>query len=316
MRVSIHTLTEGAVILLPLLLVATQLVVHPATGLCAVHRQELHIYAYRAAFSLWDVEVLTVQFRTFRFGAEGYPSSTLAEPARVHTVHLPLGKLLPVVDTLGGNFEAFEHIAAVPWLAGGLAEWCSLLAGGAPGLVARAEVTGALGGHSGAAASRGSVALGQNRALRAGGHGQSRACDPDTLQLLCGLLALAAVDVGEVVVAALGLTHTALSCQVAPRKHAGWVGGAHKLLPVPVPVLMSTALCLAGPHAGFHVRVGEGAQAGVTSVTHTHGPRSVTARLQGAALILQPSLRAVRQNFTNSYIRERCSSRLADSRAG
>lgn len=54
--------------------------------------------------------------------------------------------------------------------------------------------------------------------------------------------------------------------------------------------------CLAGPHAGFHVRVGEGAQAGVTSVTHTHGPRSVTARLQGAALILQPSLRAVRQN--------------------
>lgn len=63
-------------------------------------------YAYRAAFSLWDVEVLTVQFRTFRFGAEGYPSSTLAEPARVHTVHLPLGKLLPVVDTLGGNWES------------------------------------------------------------------------------------------------------------------------------------------------------------------------------------------------------------------
>lgn len=46
-RVSIHTLTEGAVILLPLLLVATQLVVHPATGLCAVHRQELHIWTHR-----------------------------------------------------------------------------------------------------------------------------------------------------------------------------------------------------------------------------------------------------------------------------
>lgn len=82
------------------------------------------------------------------------------------------------------TFLALEHVTAVSWLAGGLTEWYSLLARGALELVARAEVTGALGGHSGAAASRGSVALGQNRALRAGGHGQSRACDPDTLQLL------------------------------------------------------------------------------------------------------------------------------------
>lgn len=42
-RLSVHTLAEGAVVLLPLLLVGAQLVVHPAAGLCAVHGQQLHI---------------------------------------------------------------------------------------------------------------------------------------------------------------------------------------------------------------------------------------------------------------------------------
>lgn len=34
---SIHTLAEGAVVFFPLLLMGSQLIIHPATGLCAVH---------------------------------------------------------------------------------------------------------------------------------------------------------------------------------------------------------------------------------------------------------------------------------------
>ena len=43
-RVSIHTLAEGAVVLFPLLLVRSQLVIGPAAGLGAVQRQQLHIW--------------------------------------------------------------------------------------------------------------------------------------------------------------------------------------------------------------------------------------------------------------------------------
>lgn len=43
MRFSVHTLAEGAVILFPLLLMGSQLITHPAAGLGAIHRQQLHI---------------------------------------------------------------------------------------------------------------------------------------------------------------------------------------------------------------------------------------------------------------------------------
>ncbi len=62
------------------------------------------------------------------------------------------------------------------------------------------------------------------------------------LKVTCGFLALAAVDVGEVVVAALRLTHTALGGQVTPREHAGRVRWSHILLSVPFPVLMPATL--------------------------------------------------------------------------
>ena len=39
----VHTLAEGAVVLLPLVFVAQQLVVHPAAGLGAVHGEQLHV---------------------------------------------------------------------------------------------------------------------------------------------------------------------------------------------------------------------------------------------------------------------------------
>lgn len=42
-RLPVHTVAEGAVVLLPLLLVGSQLVVHPAARLGAVHREQLHI---------------------------------------------------------------------------------------------------------------------------------------------------------------------------------------------------------------------------------------------------------------------------------
>lgn len=58
------------------------------------------------------------------------------------------------------------------------------------------------------------------------------------LKVTCGFLTLAAVDVGEVVVAALRLAHAALGGQVTPREHARRIGWAHILLSVPVPVLV------------------------------------------------------------------------------
>lgn len=62
------------------------------------------------------------------------------------------------------------------------------------------------------------------------------------VKVTCCFQALAAVDVGEVVVAALRLTHTALSGQVTAGEHAGWVGWAHILLSVFFPVLMPATL--------------------------------------------------------------------------
>lgn len=58
----------------------------------------------------------------------------------------------------------------------------------------------------------------------------------------CSFVALAAVDVGKVVVAALRLTHTALSGQVTPREHAGRVGWSHIFFSVSLPVLVSATL--------------------------------------------------------------------------
>lgn len=46
-RFRVHTLAEGAIVLLPLLLVSPQFVVEPAAGLGAVHRQQLHIWENR-----------------------------------------------------------------------------------------------------------------------------------------------------------------------------------------------------------------------------------------------------------------------------
>lgn len=46
-RLRVHALAEGAVVLLPLLLVSPQFVVDPAAGLGAVHRQQLHIWEDR-----------------------------------------------------------------------------------------------------------------------------------------------------------------------------------------------------------------------------------------------------------------------------
>lgn len=62
------------------------------------------------------------------------------------------------------------------------------------------------------------------------------------MKVTCSFLALAAVDVSEVVVAALRLAHAALSGQVTPREHAGGFGWSHILLPVSVPVLMPATL--------------------------------------------------------------------------
>lgn len=47
MRFRVHALAEGAVVLLPLLLMSPQFVVDPAAGLGAVHRQQLHIWEDR-----------------------------------------------------------------------------------------------------------------------------------------------------------------------------------------------------------------------------------------------------------------------------
>lgn len=62
------------------------------------------------------------------------------------------------------------------------------------------------------------------------------------VKVTCGFLALAAVDVGEVVVAALRLAHAALGGQVTPGEHARRVGRSHILLPVPLPVIVPATL--------------------------------------------------------------------------
>lgn len=162
MRFSIHTLAERAVVLFPLLLMGSQLVIHPATGLSAVHRQQLHIYADRATLALRNVEVFTVQLSALCLGAEGDSSPTLTQPAGVHAVHLSLREILSIVDTLWRNFLALKDIAAVSWVTAGLAEWNGVLSTRALGLVAGTEVTSALGWYGGAATSRGRVALGQD----------------------------------------------------------------------------------------------------------------------------------------------------------
>lgn len=169
---SVHTLAEGAVIFFPLFLMSSQLIIHPTARHSAIHRQQLHIYADRAALALRNVEVLTVQLRTLSLGAEGDTSTTLTQPTRVHSVYIPFHKLLPVVEALRSDFLALKHITAVSWLPAGLAQPHSALACGTLGLVAGVEVTGALGGNGGAAASRGSVALSQDRAFGTGHHCQ------------------------------------------------------------------------------------------------------------------------------------------------
>lgn len=82
------------------------------------------------------------------------------------------------------TFLALKDITAVSWLTAGLAERHGPLSARALGLVAGAEVASALGRYGGTAASRGSVALGQDGSMGAGGHLQGRTCDPSTPQLL------------------------------------------------------------------------------------------------------------------------------------
>ncbi len=65
--------------------------------------KEGRTYADRATLALRNVEVLTVQLSTLCLGAEGDSTPALTQPAGVHAVHLSLGKLLPIVDTLRRN---------------------------------------------------------------------------------------------------------------------------------------------------------------------------------------------------------------------
>lgn len=62
-------------------------------------------YTDGATFSFRNVEVLAVQLGTFGFGTERYSASTLTQPAQVHTIHLALRKLLPVMNTPGRNYR-------------------------------------------------------------------------------------------------------------------------------------------------------------------------------------------------------------------
>lgn len=61
-------------------------------------------YADGATLALRNVEVFTVQLGALRLGAERDSSPALTQPAGVHAVHLTLGELLPVVDTLGRHW--------------------------------------------------------------------------------------------------------------------------------------------------------------------------------------------------------------------
>lgn len=62
---------------------------------------KVRTYADGATFALGNVEVFAVQLGALGLGAEGDPAAALAQPARVHAVHLSLRELLPVVDALG-----------------------------------------------------------------------------------------------------------------------------------------------------------------------------------------------------------------------
>lgn len=68
------------------------------TKACAVN---VRTDADGATLALRNVEVFTVQLSALGLGAEGDPTAALAQPARVHAVHLSLRELLPVVDALG-----------------------------------------------------------------------------------------------------------------------------------------------------------------------------------------------------------------------
>lgn len=56
-------------------------------------------YADGATFALRNVKVFTVELSALSLGAERDPTTALTQPAWVHTVHLPFGKLLPIMDT-------------------------------------------------------------------------------------------------------------------------------------------------------------------------------------------------------------------------
>lgn len=64
----------------------------------------------------------------------------------------------------------------------------------------------------------------------------------DHLRITCCFLALAAVDVGEVVMATLRLTHAPVSGQVAPGEHARRIRWSHIFLFVSLPVLVPSTL--------------------------------------------------------------------------
>lgn len=61
-------------------------------------------YADGTTLALRNVKVFTVQLSALCLGAEGDPTPALTQPAGVHAVHLALGKLLPIVDTLGRDY--------------------------------------------------------------------------------------------------------------------------------------------------------------------------------------------------------------------
>lgn len=82
------------------------------------------------------------------------------------------------------TFLAIEDIAAVSWLAAGLAEGHGTLPTWALGLRAGMKVTSALRRNGWAATTWWRVALGQDRTLGAGGHLQSRTHHSGTPQLL------------------------------------------------------------------------------------------------------------------------------------
>src|SRR4029434_5347261 len=68
------------------------------------HTQTDAYHTHRAALSLGDVEVVTVELGTLCLGAEGDATATLAQPAGVHAVHIALRVLLAIIGTLRGDW--------------------------------------------------------------------------------------------------------------------------------------------------------------------------------------------------------------------